>query len=334
MRCWLLWMIAVCGIGSPKGRLNSATTAYQSASPPMVAASANAATTPKAGWTCSSDFAVTNSTSVAASTSVRQRFSRAATRRRVRRRRGASKEKVAGDRHEGFRRGLESLHRCSRPRRHPEVRAFGSAIALPNAEPRRIDACARRPLLSFEARRRPASTSRVSASALIRGWTAAIPPKKKARLSGAFEDWLVSATRSGGSCCRPWKNCPGHSWRRRRRACRVYFRRGLGARDEHFAAGTDHVRLDLGGFAQRLGGSELVDCRRRRLRRPERALPGWLRLILAASETEPATAVSIAAVTFSEPAWRFGQREPWRVLGLLLHVTHGQLPELPCSGAW
>src|SRR6266567_3218825 len=33
-----------------------------------------------------------------------------------------------------------------------------------------------------------------------------------------------------------------------------------------------------------------------------------LRLILAASETEPATAVSIAAVTFSEPAWRSAAR--------------------------
>src|SRR4029079_5416435 len=33
-----------------------------------------------------------------------------------------------------------------------------------------------------------------------------------------------------------------------------------------------------------------------------------LRLILAASETEPATAVSIAAVTFSEPAWMSAAR--------------------------
>ena len=37
-------MIAVCGIGRPSGRRNSATTAYQSASPPTVAAAANAAT--------------------------------------------------------------------------------------------------------------------------------------------------------------------------------------------------------------------------------------------------------------------------------------------------
>src|SRR5690242_11651926 len=33
-----------------------------------------------------------------------------------------------------------------------------------------------------------------------------------------------------------------------------------------------------------------------------------LRLILAASETEPATAVSIASVTFSEPAWKSAAR--------------------------
>ena len=57
MRCWLPWMIAVCGIGRPSGRLNSATTAYQSARPPMVAASAKAAMKPKAGCTGSIHFA-------------------------------------------------------------------------------------------------------------------------------------------------------------------------------------------------------------------------------------------------------------------------------------
>src|SRR3981081_4139532 len=35
---------------------------------------------------------------------------------------------------------------------------------------------------------------------------------------------------------------------------------GLRPRDEHFATRTDHVRLDLGGFAQRLGRSDLVDA--------------------------------------------------------------------------
>ena len=49
MRFWLAGMIAVCGMGRPSGRLNSATTAYQSARPPMVAASAKAATKPSHG---------------------------------------------------------------------------------------------------------------------------------------------------------------------------------------------------------------------------------------------------------------------------------------------
>src|SRR6202000_2460867 len=63
-------MSAVCGIGSPSGLRNNATTAYQSARPPMVAASANAATKPNAGCTGSNHFAITNSKSVAHSTSV------------------------------------------------------------------------------------------------------------------------------------------------------------------------------------------------------------------------------------------------------------------------
>ena len=42
-------MIAVCGIGRPIGRRNSATTAYQSASPPIIAASAKAATSTRDG---------------------------------------------------------------------------------------------------------------------------------------------------------------------------------------------------------------------------------------------------------------------------------------------
>ena len=44
MRSLLLGMMAVCGIGSPSGRRNSATTANQSASAPTVAASQNART--------------------------------------------------------------------------------------------------------------------------------------------------------------------------------------------------------------------------------------------------------------------------------------------------
>src|ERR1043166_6188187 len=40
----------------------------------------------------------------------------------------------------------------------------------------------------------------------------------------------------------------------------------LGAGDEHFAAGAGEVRLDLIGFAQRLGRSELVDAGEERFR--------------------------------------------------------------------
>jgi hypothetical protein len=69
-------MIAVCGIGSPSGRLNSATTAYQSASPPMVAASAKAAMKPKAGCTGSSHFAPMKTAKVAASTEVASNLTR------------------------------------------------------------------------------------------------------------------------------------------------------------------------------------------------------------------------------------------------------------------
>src|ERR1700687_2115991 len=69
-------MIAVCVIGNPHGLRNSATTAYQSASPPMVAASANAATKPKTGCIGSNAFAVTNSASVPANTSVASSLTR------------------------------------------------------------------------------------------------------------------------------------------------------------------------------------------------------------------------------------------------------------------
>src|SRR5258708_7916020 len=69
-------MIAVCGIGNPSGLRNSATTAYQSARPPMVAASANAATKPNTGCTCSRLLAVMNTARVPASTSVASALTR------------------------------------------------------------------------------------------------------------------------------------------------------------------------------------------------------------------------------------------------------------------
>ena len=70
MRFWFSGMIAVCGIGRPSGRLNSATTAYQSAMPPMVAASAKAATKPSSGQRCSSDLAAAKTATQSASMAV------------------------------------------------------------------------------------------------------------------------------------------------------------------------------------------------------------------------------------------------------------------------
>ena len=88
-------MIAVCGIGNPKGLRNSATTAYQSASPPMVAASANAATKPNTGCTANNILAVMNTAKVAASTSVASALTRRSSAARAASP-GASKENVAG----------------------------------------------------------------------------------------------------------------------------------------------------------------------------------------------------------------------------------------------
>ena len=95
IRCWLLWMIAVCGIGRPSGRRNSATTAYQSASPPMVAASAKAAIKPNAACTGSSILAPMKVANVAASTSVASSFTRRSSAARAASP-GTSKENVAG----------------------------------------------------------------------------------------------------------------------------------------------------------------------------------------------------------------------------------------------
>src|SRR5215210_2952617 len=54
-------MMAVCGMGSPKGRLKSAVTAYQSARAPTIAASANARSHPMEGWTGSAMTAMAKS---------------------------------------------------------------------------------------------------------------------------------------------------------------------------------------------------------------------------------------------------------------------------------
>ncbi len=126
MRAWLLWIIAVCGIGRPRGRLNSATTAYQSASPPMVAASAKAAMKPNTGCTFNSNFATMNSASVAASTSVASALTRRSSAARSASP-GVSKEKVAGG--VMIHRGYVIPGRSAGP--DPESRDSGFAFGRP-----------------------------------------------------------------------------------------------------------------------------------------------------------------------------------------------------------
>ena len=70
IRSLLRGMIAVCGIGSPSGWRNSAVTANQSASPPTIAASANARTKPSHGRPGSRWRAVRNTAAIATSMKV------------------------------------------------------------------------------------------------------------------------------------------------------------------------------------------------------------------------------------------------------------------------
>ena len=70
MRSWFSAMMAVCGIGNPSGRLNSATTAYQSARPPIIAASEKAPSQAKAGCFASSNLARRKSSPHKASNAV------------------------------------------------------------------------------------------------------------------------------------------------------------------------------------------------------------------------------------------------------------------------
>src|ERR1700722_11589812 len=123
-------MIAVCGIGNPSGLRKSATTAYQSARPPIVAASAKAATKPKTGCTGSNAFAVTNSTSVPVNTSVASSLTRLSSAARAASP-GASNEKVpdvvmaAFEAHSEL---IDSVERYCAYRRHPEVRASPASL--------------------------------------------------------------------------------------------------------------------------------------------------------------------------------------------------------------
>src|SRR5712671_2559797 len=109
-------MIAVCGIGNPNGLRNSATTAYQSARPPIVAASANAATKPNTGCTCSKLLAVMNTARVPASTSVASALTRRNSAARAASP-GASNENVPDVVMAAFELG-EPVHRSGAYRRH------------------------------------------------------------------------------------------------------------------------------------------------------------------------------------------------------------------------
>src|SRR5262245_55233632 len=92
-----------------------------------------------------------------------------------------------------------------------------------------------------------------------------IPDKKKARLSGPSNWAVVRRSRSGGlgidlgEVVLRGLGTVGDE-------LAEIFGGGLRPGDEHFATRTDQVRLDLGGFAQRLGRSELVDAGEERFR--------------------------------------------------------------------
>src|ERR1700723_401948 len=123
-------MIAVCGIGNPSGLRNSATTAYQSARPPMVAASAKAATKPKTGCSGSNIFAVTNSASVRVRTSVASTLTRRSSAARAASP-GASNEKVPDvvmPAFGAYSELVESLDRYCTCGRHPEVLASSASL--------------------------------------------------------------------------------------------------------------------------------------------------------------------------------------------------------------
>src|SRR6185312_5642681 len=91
------------------------------------------------------------------------------------------------------------------------------------------------------------------------------PDKKKARLSGPSKMQLSGGSRSGGLGVDLGKIVLRVLGTFGDELAEI-FGGGLRPRDENFATRTDHVRLDLGGFAQRLGRSELVDAGEERFR--------------------------------------------------------------------
>src|SRR6267378_8405470 len=92
-----------------------------------------------------------------------------------------------------------------------------------------------------------------------------IPDKKKARLSGPSKMQLSGGSQSGGLGVDLGEIVLRGLGTLSDELAEI-FGGGLRPRDENFATRTDHVRLDLGGFAQRLGRSELVDAGEERFR--------------------------------------------------------------------
>src|SRR5665213_1814257 len=231
-------MIAVCGIGNPKGLRNSATTAYQSARPPMVAASANAATKPNTGCTGTSHLATTNSASVPASTSVASALTRRSSAARAASP-GASNEKLEGSVMKAFGAG-HSVDRRYRLRRHPEVRALS---------------CAPRRMTAGTAWRR-----------ILRGSPKRLAPQddgtsKRRPAEAGLECVAVSRSRSGGLAVgrdlgQVVLGGPGTIGDQ----LAEIFGGRLRPRHQHFAARTDHVGLDLDRLVERLGGGQPVDA--------------------------------------------------------------------------
>src|ERR1700732_2566332 len=221
-------MIAVCGIGSPSGLLNSATTAYQSANPPMVAASANAATKPNTGCTFNNSFATANSASVAVSTSVASALTRRSSAARWARR---------------MRRGREGSWRLSTIEDpHPEERRLrrvskdeGPNVAswFETAQSRLLTKRGWPDLCGHGTKRRPARSGPLKLSADRQGSGSLVVDLGEVVLGrlGTVGDELAEIF---GGRLRP--------------------------RDEHFAARTGHVGLDLDRFVQRLRGRQLVDA--------------------------------------------------------------------------
>src|SRR5437899_3257811 len=228
-------MIAVCGIGRPSGLLNSATTAYQSARPPMVAASAKAAMKPNTGCIGNIAFAPRKMANVAASTPVASNFTRRSSAARAASP-GVSMTNVPGRLMTAFE---EDSRLCQRTSSLRAQRSNPSHRGRRDGLPRRFAPLRKR--FAFVAGNDEEDAT------LIYDDT----PQKEGPPKRAFENAVVRRSRSGGLGVDLGKIVL-HVLGTVGDELAEIFGGGLRPRDEHFAARTDHVRLDLGGFAQRL----------------------------------------------------------------------------------